>query len=327
LSVEAWWNSSTITTSKRSFWPSGDVHLGERLDGGEDVVPAHRVLAVDESLAEAGVAHRVAVGVRRLSEDLAAVGHKEQRGAALRLGAEPAVVEGGDHRLARTRGGHHEVAMAVVQVALGLEAVEDLLLEGARAQLEDGGERAIGSLGLDLSGEALLVVGLELRVVPVGVEGAAELVEHRAVLHLREADVPLEAGDEGRAGEVGRADVGRREAAVAVEEPGLRVQAGGVGAVGDADFGALLDEVFDDAGLGDAAVGRGEGAELSAGLEVGVQAGAQLAVAVPEEEGADEVDAVGGGDLLLEGEADATLAPCVHVEGRLGEWELVRPPY
>ena len=56
--------------------------------------------------------------------------------------------------------------------------------------------------------------------------------------------------------------------------------------------------------------------------QVVMQAGAQLAVAIPEEEGADEVDAIGGGDLLLEGEADAALAAGVDVEAGFRERQL-----
>lgn len=100
------------------------------------------------------------------------------------------------------------------------------------------------------------------------------------------------------------------------------MQAGGVRAIRDADLGTVVKEVFDNSGLRDAAVGRGEHAELAASLEVVMDVGAQLAIAVPEKEGAYEVNAVGGRDFLLEGEPEAPLALSVDVEAGFSEREV-----
>ena len=91
-------------------------------------------------------------------------------------GAQAAVVEGGDHRLAGAGGGDDEVA-GVAAAALGVEPVEDLLLERVRADVEVEGEglgagALLGAEGLvDAVGVDGRVVGLELALVPVLLEG------------------------------------------------------------------------------------------------------------------------------------------------------------
>lgn len=73
--------------------------------------------------------------------------------------------------------------MSAVALPLDLKRLEDLLLEGVGAQLEAeaGGGRSrpvVPGEGLvELVGIPLGLVGLELAVLPVALEGAAELVE------------------------------------------------------------------------------------------------------------------------------------------------------
>lgn len=158
-------------------------------------------------------------------------------------GAQAAVVEGGDDGLAGAGGGDHEVA-GVAAAALGVEPVEDLLLEGVRADVDVEGE-GLGA-GALLQAEGLIdavgvggrVVGLELALLPVLLEGGLELAQDLGGLDVGEADVPLEAVGNGRGGQVGGADQGGGVARVAVEEPGLGVEAGAAGVVGDPDPGA-----------------------------------------------------------------------------------------
>jgi hypothetical protein len=50
-------------------------------------------------------------------------------------------------------------------------------------------------------------VGLELAFFPVGVEVGLELLEHGGRFQCRQANVPLQAIEQGGAGEVGGADV------------------------------------------------------------------------------------------------------------------------
>ena len=70
------------------------------------------------------------------------------------------------------------------------------------------------------------VVGLEavVRRRPVRLERRPELVDELGGLSPRQPDVPLLTVDHGGLRQVRRADVGRREAGVALEEPALSVQ-------------------------------------------------------------------------------------------------------
>ena len=87
------------------------------------------------------------------------------------------------------------------------------------------------------------VVRHEVAARPVAVEHRAELGDDVGVARGRDPHVPLEAGHLRRVREVRRADVGGREAGVAVEEPGLGVQPRGAEVVGDPDVGAELGEL------------------------------------------------------------------------------------
>ena len=112
------------------------------------------------------------------------------------------------------------------------------------------------------------VVGDEVAALPVALEDRVELGEHVGVAGRRRADVPLQAGDLGRVGEVRRADVGGREARAAVEDPRLGVQAGGAEVVGDPHVGAEVGELVERGPLGGARVGGGEHAQRSAAFAV-----------------------------------------------------------
>ena len=57
----------------------GDSVCRQRLDGGEDVIPALGAGAADVELAEVGVVQDLAVGAHGLLEDLATVSDEEQR--------------------------------------------------------------------------------------------------------------------------------------------------------------------------------------------------------------------------------------------------------
>lgn len=95
--------------------------------------------AVDVELAERGVTEDLLVGALRLMQDLAPVGHEEQRRPFAGDGiAEPAIVERSDHRLARAGRSHDEIAVAIVDHPFGLESIQHLLLVGIRAYLEPG---------------------------------------------------------------------------------------------------------------------------------------------------------------------------------------------
>jgi hypothetical protein len=99
-----------------------------------------------------------------------------------------------------------------------------------------------------------------------------------------------------------------------VEEPGLGVKARAPGVVGDLDLGAHLGERIEGATLGGADVGGGEDTQASgvAGEELAERLFDQ-AEAVPLEERAEEVNAIGRGELA------ADLWAHARVVGAVGE--------
>ena len=111
---------------------------------------------------------------------------------------------------------------------------------------------------------------------------------------MGEADVPLEAVGDGRGRQVGRADEGGGVARVAVEEPGLGMQAGAAGVVGDLDLRAAVDQIVQHPAIGGAHVGGGEHAE-AAGMAVEEAAGviAEQPPPRPLKERDQEVDTIG----------------------------------
>lgn len=111
---------------------------GEGLNAGEHVLPPFGPGAGDVQLAEVHVVEDLAIGAQRLLQDLLAVRHEEQGRAGLRLSGQPAVVERGDHGLARPGGGDHEVAVPMVDDALHLERVQHVLLMRIGAHVEAG---------------------------------------------------------------------------------------------------------------------------------------------------------------------------------------------
>src|SRR4051812_14053143 len=104
----------------------------EALDRCEKMVVAERPAATDEELAEGLVAEHVAEGVARLAEQFLAVREEEQPRPQARRADLAMVIERRDDGLPRAGRRHHEVATPIVQRALGLEVLEDFLLEGVR---------------------------------------------------------------------------------------------------------------------------------------------------------------------------------------------------
>ena len=116
-------------------WQTVEVDSGERLHRSEDVSTLVGLLAIDVELTEGSVAQHGAEDVTALGQNLLAVRDEEQPLPTTVLG-QPPVVEGGDEGLAGTGGGHDEVLVAAVALALGPQLVEDLDLEGIWAQFE-----------------------------------------------------------------------------------------------------------------------------------------------------------------------------------------------
>ncbi len=206
----------------------------ERLDGREHVLELPRPPAPHPLLAEARVPEGVGERGAALRQDLLPVGDEEEA----RPGeppSQPLVVQRGHDRLPRARGRHQQVPVPAA-LPRQLDLLQQPLLERVRPDLGGAQDHALGGrpVAVQGEGEAGGVVWLEVRFLPVAVEDRGHLLDDGAVARARDADVPLEARHLGRVREVGRAHVRGGEAGVAVEEPGLGVEARGGGVVGHA---------------------------------------------------------------------------------------------
>ena len=118
------------------------------------------------------------------------------------------VVERGDHGLAGAGRRDDQVAAAVVDRALDLELVEDLLLKGQGLEANQEPIPLVGrrGLGRQRGGEprtmqgVVRIVGLELGIRPQGLERAAELVDHVVEVGIADLDHPLVTRAEGGGG-------------------------------------------------------------------------------------------------------------------------------
>jgi hypothetical protein len=91
----------------------------------------------------------MAEGVACLGEELAAMGEEQQARPEAGLADASHVVERGDHGLPHAGRRDDEVAVATVNLALGAQAVEDLLLKLIGPEREEGHLNRPGSrLGL-----------------------------------------------------------------------------------------------------------------------------------------------------------------------------------
>jgi hypothetical protein len=85
-----------------------------------------------------------------LLQDFLAVGDQQQRRRLRRgevrgeVGMQTRHIKGGEHGFAGAGGGHHTIAEAVVEGALGREGVEHLALVGVGPQVEPHRRAAVG---------------------------------------------------------------------------------------------------------------------------------------------------------------------------------------
>src|SRR5690606_34479107 len=142
----------------------------EGLDGGEEVSAVLRARSVHPQLAEATILENRAEGLAGLAKDGVAVGDEEQR-VHPPLPPLAGVVQGGDHRLAGSGGGDHEVT-------------HPSLRSGEREILEHPPLVVVG-VNVEESQEASVVVG--------GPSGPSERTAQSCPILLG-ADVGLEAG-------------------------------------------------------------------------------------------------------------------------------------
>ena len=258
------------------------------------------------------------------------MGQEQEPRWRARGGGPASVIEGGDDGLAGAGGGDDQVAVTAVDHPRGDQAVEDLLLEGVRAQLQQrGAARGVGGpLGAEGGGQAGAavvagrVVGLELGVEPQSLEGAGELLDDVGQVGGADLDHPLVAIAQRGRGEVGGPDIGGGQAAVAFEQPGLGVEARPAGVVGHLDLGARqAGQDVERGRLGGASERGGEEAQAQAVAAEGegLERLAQPADAAHGDEGHHGIDAVGGGDLASQLVADGRLGVIASEECGDGE--------
>ena len=182
--------------------------------------------------------------------------------------AEAPVVERRDDRLARPvaattrfRGGCGATRAAV--------SVPGFLAGADRVNVEKGdsvartfrsASAASSTRPLELLIETLAVLlrGSRARssVLPVALEGGCELLDDIRIHDRRQPDIPFDAIHESGLGEVRGADERRRESALSVQEPCLRVETGALRLVGDPNLGAKPREFIERSAFGGPCVGR-----------------------------------------------------------------------
>ncbi len=106
-----------------------------------------------------------------------------------------------------------------------------------------------------------------------------------------------------------------------MEQPGFGVQAGAAGVVADAHLSAVGHQPIEGAAVGGAQVDGGEHPQLPAGL--GLQEGGEgrleQAQTAPLDEGAEQVDPLGGGDFVDQRLPHRRFAAGVHQQGAVGQ--------
>ena len=107
------------------------------LNARENVLPPLGASAADVELAEVTVAKDLPVGPQRLLKNLPPMCH-EQQPWPVATNAKPLVVQSCNDCLSGAGGGHHKIAMPIMNQPLDLDRVEDLLLVGKRPHGEPG---------------------------------------------------------------------------------------------------------------------------------------------------------------------------------------------
>lgn len=141
------------------------------------------------------------------------MGDEQQRRALVREPqTEASVVQRRNDGLPRASCCHHEIPVTVVDNALNVEQLQHLRLVGVGPHFQSRQGQG-DSIGLPAAGRlreciiesvtiSIRVVALECCVVPVRLEGSRELVDQRGSGDSRQSDVPLDAVQHGRAGQV-----------------------------------------------------------------------------------------------------------------------------
>ena len=231
--------------------------------------------------------------------------------------AQPGVVDGRHDRLARPCGGDQQVPV-MSPLPRQFDLLDQAFLERFRPQLDRAQYECAALVGLlGLGQEDLTVVRHKVAAVPVALEHRRHLVHHIRIAHRRDADVPFEARDLRRVGQVGRSDVGCRESGVTVEEPRLGVQPCSAGVVGDADLRTEFLELVERAGFGGVRVGCGQDPQRTARSTMRAQCLHQRGDAASPDKGHDHVDPIGGVEFRQNLAPDARFPRGVSQESRI----------
>ena len=183
------------------------------------------------------------------------------------------VVERRDDGLSRPGGGHDEVAMAIMAVALDHQILEHPALVRVRDYDKPAEARArdVLRLALPLAPERVLkslritagLVLLEGVVVPIGVKRRSHALDDRRGLGLGETHVPLKPGMHGGMGEVRGAHKGRGQPVRSVHDPRLGVQLRALSVEANSHIGTELAQGTNRLWISDPHVGRRDHSDRS----------------------------------------------------------------
>ena len=203
----------------------------EGLNGDKQIIDAFRLIAAHKHLSEVRVLEYSPEGIQTLLENFFPVRHKEQAAQLIRiLLAKALVIQRGNDRLACTGGSHHKIARVTPNSALRLQLVQNLLLIGVRMDIHG---IDFGIVGVEVffcfqrTGQPLflpLIIVLKFTVIPVILKGGSDLVNGFGQVAFRYLGVPFKAAGQCGIGQVGRANIGRREAGFSVKDICLGVE-------------------------------------------------------------------------------------------------------
>ena len=235
----AWWNSSTITTSKCAGSSDSSPDRLRLWIDAKTCSNRGGTPSADPKLTEARVTEGVRERRAALLEDLLPV-RDEQQPVTRQPFAKARVVDRRHDRLARAGCGDEEVPVPPVR-ARELDLLEQPLLKRHRGRSRSGCSRSV-CLRLPSApcarGTRSRSYGTKSPLSQYDVEDGGHLRDDVGVANAGDSNVPLEPGDQRRVRQVGRSDVRGRVAALPMEQPRLRVQPCRRGVVGDLDLGS-----------------------------------------------------------------------------------------
>ena len=153
------------------------------------------------------------------------------------------IIQRGNHRLASTCSGYHQVAGVAADGALRLQLVQNFLLIGVGSDIHGVHFDIVGVevfFRLQRPGQPLLLIlGVILKFVgiPVALKGGCDLVDGLRQIPVSDFHIPLQTAGDGDVGQIGGAHVGRSEAGIPVKDIGFGMEPGALGVVADLDFG------------------------------------------------------------------------------------------